>query len=158
MDTPRREVLAAAVTGSTLGLAGCGDLAGLDNSATEQTDDGEGATSDNGRTRITIALAVQEAIQEAREEIGARVQEGNLSQEDGQAEFRDTREEIVSTAIEDVRTYAADAEGFTVENTNEQSAAVLVSGPAVAVLDTLNADIASALLSASDFPEPQEDG
>ena len=158
MSTPRRNVLAAAVTGSTLGLAGCGDLAGSDGNATEQTDDEEGGAGENNEASATIALAIQEEIQAAQEEIGTRVQEENLTREDAQAEFRDAQLEIISAAIEDVRTYASDIEGLTVENTNEQSGAVLVSGPATAVLDTLDTDPVNALLSASDFPAPQEDG
>ncbi|MFY4815203.1 hypothetical protein ACOJIV_21270 [Haloarcula sp. AONF1] len=158
MSTPRRNVLAAAVTGSTLGLAGCGDLAGSDGNATEQTDDEEGGTEGDNEASATIALDVQEEIQEAQEEIGTRVQEENLSREDAQGEFRDAQIEIISAAIEDVRTYAADIEGLSVENTNEQSGAVLVRGPAAAVLGTLDTDPVNALLSASDFPTPQEDG
>lgn len=158
MSTPRRNVLAAAVTGSTLGLAGCGNLAGSDGNITEQTDGEEDGTEDDNRASATIALDVQEEIQQAQEEIGTRVQEENLSREDAQAEFRDAQIEIISAAIEDVRTYAADTEGLAVQNTNEQLGAVLVSGPAAAVLGTLDADPVNSLLSASDFPTPQEDG
>ncbi|TKX41609.1 hypothetical protein EXE41_17805 [Halorubrum sp. SD690R] len=158
MSTPRRNVLAAAVTGSTLGLAGCGNLAGSDGNITEQTDGGEDGTEDDNRASATIALDVQEEIQQAQEEIGTRVQEENLSREDAQAEFRDAQIEIISAAIEDVRTYAADTEGLAVQNTNEQLGAVLVSGPAAAVLGTLDTDPVNSLLSASDFPAPQEDG
>ncbi|MDB2249812.1 hypothetical protein [Halorubrum ezzemoulense] len=158
MSTPRRNVLAAAVTGSTLGLAGCGNLAGSDGNITEQTDGEEGGTEDDNRASATIALDVQEEIQQAQEEIGTRVQEENLSRENAQAEFRDAQIEIISAAIEDVRTYAADTEGLAVQNTNEQLGAVLVSGPAAAVLGTLDTDPVNSLLSASDFPAPQEDG
>jgi len=158
MDTPRRNVLAVAVTGSTLGLAGCGDLAEPGDSTTEQTDDEEGGTEDDSEARATVALDVQEEIQEAQEEIGTRVQEENLSREEAQVEFRDTQIEIISAAIDDLRTYAADIEGLTVENANEQAAAVLINGPATAVLGTLDSDLVNALLSASDFPTPQEDG
>ena len=87
-------------------------------------------------------------------EIGTRVQEGNLSREDAQAQFHDDQIEIISAAIEDVRVYAVDDEGLTVENTNKQLGAVLISGPAAAVLGTLDADSVNSLLSASDFPTP----
>jgi len=157
MYTPRRTVLAAAVTGSTLGLAGCGDIAEPGGSTTEQTDDEGSGADDDSEASATIALDVQEELQEAQEEIGTRVQEENLSQEDAQAEFRDTQNEIVSAAIDDLRTYVADIEALTVENANEQAAAVLVNGPAAAVLGTLDSDLVNALLSASDFPAPQED-
>jgi len=156
MTASRRNVLAATVSGSTLGLAGCGDLAGSDGTPAEQTGDGGSGPDDGGEARVTIALAVQEKIQEAREEIGTRVQEGNLSQEDGQAEFQDARDEIISTAIEDLRAYVADTDGLAVENTNEQAAAALVNGPAAAVVAMLDTELASALLSGSDFPTPQE--
>ncbi|TKX73932.1 hypothetical protein EXE46_11770 [Halorubrum sp. GN11_10-6_MGM] len=151
-------MLAAAVTGSTLGLAGCGDLSGSDGDAAGQTTDGEGGANDDGAARATIALDVQEEIQEAQEEIGTRVQEENLSREDAQAELRDAQVEIISAAIEDLRTYVADVDGLTVENANEQAAAVLVNGPAAAVLGTLDTTRVNALLSASDFPAPRQDG
>ncbi|WP_434522428.1 hypothetical protein [Halorubrum sp. AS12] len=166
-DTPRRRVLAAAATGSTLGLAGCGDLAGSDGDAAGQTDDGTNESDDGGGTgsgsdgddaRATVALDVQAEIQAAQEDIRTRVQEGNLSQEDAQAELLDAQTEIVSAAVEDLESYAADADGLAVENANEQAGAALVSGPAAAVLDALEADPVNALLSAADFPAPQEGG
>lgn len=158
MNTPRRNVLAAAVTGSTLGLAGCGDLAGSDGNVPEQTDDEGSGLSDDSEARATIALDVQEEIQEAQEEIGTRVQEGNLSREDAQAELRATQIEIISAAIEDVRTYVADVDGLTVENANRQAGAIFVTGPGAAILGTLKSELVNALLSATDFPVPQEDG
>ena len=158
MDTPRRHVLAAAATGSTLGLPGCGDLIGSDNAA-EQTDgDNEGGVDNNSEARATIVIDVQEEIQAAQEEIGTRVQEGNLSQEEAQAELRETQIEVISAAIEDVRTYVADTDDLTVENANEQAGAVLVAGSAAAVLGTLDADSVNALLSATDFSVPQAGG
>lgn len=159
MDAPRRRVLAAAVTGSTLGIAGCSDFAGSDGNTAGQTDDGEGdGTGDDREARATVVIDVQEEIEAAQEEIGTRVQEGNLSQEDAQAEFRDAQLEIISVAIEDVRTYVADIDDLTVENTNKQAGAALIAGPAAAVLRTLDADSVNALLSATDFPAPQDDG
>ncbi|SDG00440.1 hypothetical protein SAMN04488067_11287 [Halorubrum xinjiangense] len=165
MDTPRRRVLAAAATGSTLGLAGCGDLAGSDGDASEQTDDGSGESDgeDGGSgagedASATVALDVQEEIQAAQEDVRTRVEEGNLSQEEAQAELIDAQTEIVSAAIDDLESYAADVDGLAVENANEQVGAALLSGPAAAVLDTLEADPVNALLSAADFPEPQESG
>ncbi|QAU14354.1 hypothetical protein EKH57_06875 [Halorubrum sp. BOL3-1] len=161
-------MLAAAATGSTLGLAGCGDLAGSDGEAAGQTDDGNGSeTGDGGETgsgfdgdgaRATVALDVQAEIQAAREEIGTRVEEGNLSQEDAQSELLEAQREIVSAAVDDLESYAADVDGFGIDEANERAGAVLVSGPAAAVLDTLEADPVSALLSAGDFPAPQEGG
>ncbi|GAA0718680.1 hypothetical protein GCM10009060_08770 [Halorubrum trapanicum] len=158
-------MLAAAATGSTLGLAGCGDLAGSDGDAAGQTDDGTdesgdgtGSGSDGDDARATVALDVQAEIQAAQAEISTRVQEGNLSQEDAQAELLDAQTEIVSAAIEDLESYAADADGLAVENANEQAGAALVSGSAAAVLDALEADPVNALLSAADFPAPQEGG
>ena len=157
-------MLAAAATGSTLGLAGCGDLSGSDGDAPGQTngsdagDDETGSGSDAGAARATVALDVQEEIQAAQQEIGARVQEGNLSQEDAQAELLDAQRDIVSAAVDDLESYAADVEGFGIDEANERAGAALVSGPATALLDTLEAEPVSALLSAADFPAPQEGG
>ncbi|WP_280585898.1 hypothetical protein [Halorubrum sp. Boch-26] len=168
IDTPRRRVLAAAATGSTLGLAGCGDLAGSDGDAAGQTDGGEdGGAGDEGSgsgpgdseaARATVALDVQAEIQAAREEIGTRVEEGNLSREDAQGELRDAQADIISAAVEEVRTYAADTDDLTVENANERAGAVLVAGAAAAVLGALEAGPVNALLSAADFPAPREGG
>ncbi|MFW6317561.1 MAG: hypothetical protein ACOC06_03725 [Halorubrum sp.] len=165
MDTPRRRVLAAAATGSTLGLAGCSGFGGSDGDASEQTDDGtnESDTGDDGSgsgedASATVALDVEEEIQTAQEDIRTRVEEENLSQEDAQAELIDAQTEIVSAAVEDLESYAADVDGLSVENANEQAGAALLTGPAATLLDTLEADPVNALLSAADFPEPQESG
>ncbi|QWC20779.1 hypothetical protein KI388_03035 [Halorubrum sp. 2020YC2] len=156
-------MLAAAATGSTLGLAGCGGLGGSDGDAAGQTDDGanesddgDGGGGSESDSRATVALDVQAEIQAAQEEIGTRVEEGNLSQEEAQAELLDAQAEIVSAAVEDLESYATGVDGLSVENANEQAGAVLVSGPAAAVLDTLEADPVNALLSAADFPAPQD--
>ncbi|WP_241432950.1 hypothetical protein [Halorubrum tebenquichense] len=163
-DTPRRRVLAAAATGSTLGLAGCGDLGGSDGDAAGQTDDGNDGTdggdgSGSGEdASATVALDVQDEIQTAQEDIRTRVQEGNLSQEDARAELLDAQREIVSAAVDDLGSYAADVDGFGIDEANERAGLVLVSGPAAAVLDALEADPVSGLLSADDFPAPQDGG
>jgi len=150
-DTSRRQVLAATATGSTLGLAGCGDLGGtLDGSA--QTDDG-----DAGEATVTVALDVQSEIQAAQQEIRERVESGNLSQADAQAELIDAQAEVVAAAVDDLESYADGVDGLRVENTNEQAGAALVAGTPAAVLDTLETDTVNALLSAADFPEPQSE-
>mgnify|MGYP000123085656 CR=1 FL=1 len=150
-DTPRRQVLAAAATGSTLGLAGCGDLGGtLDGSA--QTDDG-GASE----ATVTVALDVQSEIQAAQQDIRERVESGNLSQEDAQAELLDAQAEVVAAAVDDLESYAGEVDGLRVENANEQAGAALVAGTPAAVLDALETDAVNALLAAADFPEPQRE-
>jgi len=160
IDTPRRRVLAAAATGSTLGLAGCGDLAGSDGDAPGQTDDGTDgggeSDADGDRASATVALDVRSEIQAAQEEIGTRVEDGNLSQEEAQAELLDAQAEIVSAAVEDLESYAAGVDGLSVADANERAGAALVSGPAAGILGTLEADAVSALLSAADFPAPQD--
>ncbi|WP_239638718.1 MULTISPECIES: hypothetical protein [Halorubrum] len=164
-DTPRRRVLAAAATGSTLGLAGCGDLGGSDGDAAGQTDNGTDGSDAGGDgsgsgedASATVALDVQSEIQAAREEVRTRVQEGNLSQEDAQAELADAQREIVAAAVDDLESYAAGVDGLGIDEANERAGAVLVSGPAAAILDALGAKPVSALLSADDFPAPQEGG
>lgn len=150
-DTPRRRVLAAAATGSTLGLAGCGDLGGaLDGSA--QTDDG-----DTGEATVTVALDVQSEIRAAQQDIRERVESGNLSQADARAELIDVQAEIIAAAVDDLESYADGVDGLRVEDANEQAGAALVAGTPAAVLDALKTDTVNALLAAADFPEPQSE-
>ena len=158
IETPRRRVLAAAATGSTLGIAGCSGLADDGDATPTQTDDGAGDGDGGDDAAATVALDVQAEIQAAREEITTRVEEGNLTQEEARSALRDEQVEIVSAAIEDLESYAADTGELSVERANEQAGAALVAGAPAAVLGTLEADPVSALLSASDFPEPPDGG
>ncbi|ELZ40088.1 hypothetical protein C463_16337 [Halorubrum californiense DSM 19288] len=161
MDTPRRRVLAAAATGSTLGLAGCGGLDGSDGDAPGQADDGtdsagDGSDAQGDRASATVALDVRSEIQAAREDIETRVEDGNLSQDEARAELLDAQAEIVSAAVDDLESYAAGVDGLSVEDANERAGAALVTGPATGVLGALETEPVSALLSAADFPAPQD--
>ncbi|WP_241686120.1 hypothetical protein [Halorubrum amylolyticum] len=162
VNAPRRRVLAAAATGSTLSLAGCGSLgsggdAGSDGAA--QTD-GTNGTSDeggDGDAAATVAVDIQEDLQATRAEVQSRLQEGNISREEAQTEIREAQLDLLDEAVSAVEAYAADTAGLAVSRTNGRAGAVLVSGDPAAVLGVLDAEGVTALLSPDDFPEPQDD-
>ena len=154
VETPRRRVLAAAATGSTLALAGCSSL---DSDGTGSGDSAQTGGSDSaGDASATVAVDIQADLQAAQNDIRQRLQEGNLTQSEAQAEIRETQLDLLTEAISTVESYASDTEGLTVSQTNVRSGAVLVSGDPAAVLSVLDADSVSALLAAEDFPEPQQ--
>ena len=152
--TPRRRVLAAAATGSTLSLAGCSSLESDGTAGDEpaQTDD----DGSGDEASATVALDIQADLQTAQADIRQRLQEGNISQTEAQAELQETQLDLLTEAVSTVESYASDTEGLTVSQTNAQAGAVLVSGDAAAVLGVLDAESVSALLAAGEFPEPQQ--
>lgn len=154
VETPRRRVLAAAATGSTLALAGCSSLGsdGTGSGDSTQTDGSDSA----GNASATVAVDIQADLQAAQNDIRQRLQEGNLTQSEAQAEIRETQLDLLTEAISTVESYASDTEGLTVSQANARAGAVLVSGDPAAVLSVLDADSVSALLAAEDFPEPQQ--
>ncbi|GAB3694096.1 hypothetical protein GCM10028858_03580 [Halorubrum pallidum] len=152
-------MLAAAATGSTLSLAGCSSLEsdGTDSDGSTQTSDGESSGDGSGDdASATVALDIQSDLQAAQTDIQQRLQDGNLSQTEAQAEIRETQLDLLTEAASTVESYASDTEGLTVSQTNAQAGAVLVSGDAAAVLSVLDAGSVSALLAADEFPEPQQ--
>lgn len=151
VDTPRRRVLAAAATGTTLSFAGCSSLGSDGTDGSAQTGD---ASTDEASA--TVALDIQSDLQAAQNDIRQRLQEGNLTQTEAQAELRETQLDLLTEAVSTVESYASDTEGLTVSQTNAQAGAVLVSGAPASVLGVLDADSVSALLSAEEFPEPQQ--
>ncbi|MFD1571100.1 hypothetical protein [Halorubrum laminariae] len=152
VDTPRRRVLAAAATGTTLSLAGCSSLGSDGTDGSAQTDDAESADD----ASATAAVDIQSDLQAAQNDIRQRLQEGNLTQSEAQAEIRETQLDLLTEAVSTVESYASDTEGLTVSQTNARAGAVLVSGAPAAVLSVLDADSVSALLSAEEFPEPEQ--
>jgi hypothetical protein len=167
VDTPRRRLLAAAATGSTLALAGCSSLESGDGSVDgsgdgpEQTEgsDESGGSADDGSTAdeaaATVAVDIQEDLRAAQADVQERLQEGNLTQEEAQVEIQETQLELLGEAVSSVESYAGETDGLSVSETNQRAGAVLVSGDPAAVLGVLDADGVAALLPADDFPEPQ---
>lgn len=165
IEPPRRRVLAAAATGSTLSLAGCGSL-GSDGSEPDsdadqtegaESDDGDGETDETGSAAAgaaTAAVDIQADLQAVQSDVRERLQAGNITQEEAQTELREAQIELLEEAVARVEAYAAETDGLAVSRTNERAGAVLVSGDAGAVLDVLDTESVTALLSAGDFPEP----
>ncbi|MUW15458.1 hypothetical protein GJ633_13035 [Halorubrum sp. CBA1125] len=160
-------MLAAAATGSTLALAGCSSLESGDGSGDgdgsedgpEQTagsDESGGSTA--GEASATVAVDIQEDLQAAQADVQQRLQEGNLTQEEAQVEIQETQLELLGEAVSSVESYAGETDGLSVSETNQRAGAVLVSGDPAAVLGVLDADGVAALLSADEFPEPQNGG
>ncbi|MFW5917189.1 MAG: hypothetical protein ACOCRD_02130 [Halorubrum sp.] len=168
IEPPRRRVLAAAATGSTLSLAGCSSL-GSDGTGsgdgagqTEGSEsDGEGETDETGSAAstgsATAAVDIQADLQAVQTDVRERLQAGNITEEEAQAEIQEAQMELLEEAVSTVETHAADTDGLDVSRTNERAGAVLVSGDPGAVLGVLDTESVTALLSADDFPEPDRE-
>ena len=141
-DTSRRQMLAATATGTTLSLAGCSAL-----------DGGETPDTDGADRGVTIAVDSEERIAERESEIQQQLEDEELSQEEAQAEFQAAQLEALETAVEAVESHVADIDGLTVSGTSTQAGAVLVDGDPAAMIETLENDDVSALVSAAQFEQ-----
>lgn len=169
IEPPRRRVLAAAATGSTLSLAGCSSLGsdgaesgdGADQTEGSESDDGDGETDETGSATstgaATAAVDIQADLQAAQSDVRERLQAGNITQEEAQTEIQEAQIELLEEAVSTVEAHAAETDGLDVSRTNERAGAVLVSGDAGAVLGVLDTESVTALLSADDFPEPDQE-
>jgi len=144
-DTSRRQVIAATATGTTLSLAGC---SALDDDETPDTE-----SSDSG---VTIAVDIEERIAEREAEIQQQLEDEELSQEEAQAEFQTAQLEALENAVEAVESDVAGIDGLTVSGTSTQAGALLVEGEPAAMIETLENDAVSALVSAAQFEQIQD--
>lgn len=145
-STPsRRGFLALTAAGSSLSVAGCSGL----------LDDEPGAT--DGGTERQVALFVepdQEAVQEMRSRLGQQIEDDNLSQQEVQSALARARRDLLSDTVARFESEMADR-AVTVEETVEPRGALLLSGPATALIDLLSHDLARAMVDAEGFEELQ---
>ena len=147
--TPRRRFLEAIGAGTAVSVAGCNAL--------QDQSDAEGDGGGGGGER-TVAAAVQpdqEALQQAREEIGAQVQNGELSRQEAQQEFQTTRQELLANATDSFEGSVSESEGIAVDDSVSELGVFLVTGESTGLIDLLALDPVGALLSESSFEEAQ---
>lgn len=164
VETPRRRLLAAAATGSALTIAGCsaleeggpdegdGDASGTDDADADESDtDDSSADGAGGGAAATVAVDIDERMQERQAELQEQLEEGEIDQEEAQAELQAAQMEVLSETIDDLEAEAADVDGLTVADTNAEFGLALVEGDASAVLETLDLGYVAGLLAADEF-------
>ena len=144
-ETSRRQVLGATVTGATLSLAGCSAL-----------EDDDTPTTDGSETSATIAVDIDERMAEREAEIQQQLEDEEISQEEAQAEFQAAQLEALENAVEAVESHVGDVDGLRVTGTSSQAGAILVDGDPAAMIEILENDDVSALVSAAQFEQIQD--
>ncbi|NGM70682.1 hypothetical protein G6M89_16995 [Natronolimnobius sp. AArcel1] len=154
--TGRRQFLAATSVGAA-GLAGCADLGG-------SSDDSENPLADSqspeptGEGVRTVSIIVQPnptALQEAQTEVVSRLEDGDLDQEEAEAELADQEQELIEAAIADAIA-RVDEVGAVHTDTVDVEGTLLVEGEADDLLDLLGQPSISAILSEERFEQAQQ--
>jgi len=148
----RRRFIELAGVSATASLAGCESLQNL--GAEEESTDVSTGTGGSATASVTVAIEPdQQQLQQRQQEIQSALQSGNITRIQAQQRFRSAQRELVSDAIDRFREQTS--ADLTVEDTVVQAGALLVSGPAIRLIDTLAFDTVSALLDASAFERIQ---
>ncbi|MFB6195264.1 MAG: hypothetical protein ABEI80_03770 [Haloplanus sp.] len=138
-DTGRRRFLQLAGTGTALSLAGCNAP----------------ASHEGGGETATVTLAVQpdqQSLQELQSELRSKVQAGELSRMEAQAEFRSRRIQLTREAVDAFRNRTGNV-SITVDDTVAEFGVLLVSGEPAALISVLSYDEVSGIFPASAFEE-----
>ncbi|WP_299333186.1 hypothetical protein [Haloplanus sp.] len=147
-DTNRRRFLQLAGTGTALSMAGCSAI------SEQMGDDAEGSGDDSAEP-VTVTLGVQpdeESLQELQSDIQSRVESGELSRTEAQAEFREGQTELTADAVETFQNRTGNV-SVSVDDSVNQFGVVLISGAPSALIETLSFDEVSGLFPASVFEE-----
>lgn len=147
LHTNRRRFLQLAGTSAALSLAGC----------SAPTPDGTLADSDGNGAQIatvTVALEIdQEALQTAREDLVAKVQNGTLNQTEAQEELYATEAELLSDAAATFEERAGNSETLTIEETASEIGVLLVSGTPAQLIESIGHPEVRGLFSAETFEQ-----
>jgi hypothetical protein len=144
----RRRFIELAGISATVSLAGCESLGtdGAPNSV--QTDTGD------GMAQVTVGIQPdQEELQQRQQEIQSDLRSGNITRTQARQQFQTAQRELLSDGIDQFKEQIGD--DITVEDTVERAGALLVSGPAIRLIDTLAFDMVNGLFGAETFDEIQ---
>jgi len=142
----RRQVLGATATGTALSLAGCSALD--DDEAVPDAEESDGTA--------TVAVDIDDEMDEREAEIQQQLEDEEISQEEAQAEFQEAQVEALENAVAAVESYAANIDGLDVLETSDQAGALLVDGDPAAMIEALDTDDVGALVSAARFEQFRE--
>ncbi|WP_144901670.1 hypothetical protein [Halobellus captivus] len=148
--TNRRRFLEGASIGGATLLAGCTDqldLGGQEASDAQSESPNESSSDGVG----AIAAVDQQAMQEEQVRLQEEIQSGNLTQEEAREEYATIQSEYIEEAITALTDAAEAQEGVSVEEEYDSFGAVIVSGDAGGILQLLNSDEVSALVSQADI-------
>jgi hypothetical protein len=167
IDSTRRGFLTLAGTSTAMTLAGCparqGDTTDtegegtLDSQATAEpgSDTGSDTTPADGAGR-TAALAVQpdqEELRQRQQQIRSDLQGGNITRQEAQQQAQQAQTDLRTQAISTVRERLRSETDLEVTDAVDEVGALLVSGPAPGLIDTLTFQEVSALLPEQTFQE-----
>lgn len=147
LDTNRRRFLQLAGTGGTLALAGC--------TAPTPDETLENSSNDLGETAtVTVALEIdQAALDAARKDLVAKIQNGTLNQTEAQEQLYTVETNLLAEAATTFRERVEARETLSVENAAEEIGVFLVSGTPAALIDSIGRPEVRGLFSAETFEQ-----
>lgn len=151
----RRRFLEGVGIGGGILLAGCTERIGPGgDDAEDQTDSGQqnqtNSSQEGEGDAVAIAAVDQEAMQEEQASIQEDVQNGDMDQEEAQKEITELQEEFVGEALEALTETIEDADDVDVAETFDALGGISIDGESGAVLELLESDDVSGLVSVAD--------
>lgn len=147
----RRRFLEGISVGGGMLLSGCTEQ--LDLGGGSETAAQTGADDASVGSVAAIAAVDQEALQEEQIALREELQNGNITQDEAQAEFAAIREEYLNAAIDALTGTVAETSGANVDDEYRSLGAIVVSGEPAALLGLVDAESVNALVSIADVEE-----
>lgn len=156
----RRRFLGVAGTGIAAAIAGCTDdetePADLDELQNDGEDVSDVETPDDVDGAV-VSLAVEpdeEELIAAQEDINARREAGEISDQEAQMEMAQTEQELVGEAVEDARNLIESADGAVVDVFSD-GGLLLVAAPPESLISVVSDDVVFGIFGPDVFEEAQ---
>jgi hypothetical protein len=157
VDTNRRRFLQGVGTGSGVGLAGCAALdSGNQESGGNTTDNGEQDTSGGSipEDGVAVSLALDQAqLRSKQRELQQQLSQGNVTQQAARNQLLELQRTLSSEAAEKFENATDEIE---ITQRKLEQGILVVEGPSQAMIDALQYDSVSALVSTNRVRQQQQ--
>jgi hypothetical protein len=151
-DTNRRRFLQGVGAGSSAGLAGCAALDsggqddGSNSTESDTADSGQDAGSDSiPEDGVAVSLALDQAqLQQKQLELSREQRQGNITQSEARSQLLALQRELSTEAVE---AFTAQTEDIEITARRLELAIIVVDGPSQSLIDAIQYDSVSALVS-----------
>lgn len=150
-DPTRRRVLQFTGAGATASLAGCSGMLSENESDELQADREPDIEPSEGVT--AVVQPSQEELMGLQQEVRTEVEEGELSQQEAQAEMQERRGELYLSRAIELESAVADDDDLSVEAAIGEQGALLLTGSDEGLIGLLRGNEVDALLPGEDYEE-----
>lgn len=163
VDTNRRRFLQGVGTGSGVGLAGCTTFDSgsqesngntTDDSGQENTDSNQDTDGEIPADGVAVSLSLDQAqLQSKQRELQQQLQQGNVTQQEARSQLLELQRSLSSETAD---TFEQATDEIEITQRKLEQGILVVDGPSQALIDALQFESVSALVSTNRVRESQQ--